>query len=196
MVALGMAQATRRGRRRAAHPALFSQEELALRRTGQARWRGPARRPALPPSERQRRLEEDQSTMRQLRQWGLDLAREFGLRFKSIDRECDGVVQHYGICYEDGVIRIRLRHARTGRLLKQSSLVDTLCHELAHLRHFDHSLRFRRLYERILRHARGLGYYRPGPEKIKHPAQLGLFADHGCATRRGTSAPWDTRTGS
>ena len=62
-----------------------------------------------------------------------------------------GIVEHYGICYADGRIRIRLRHATTGRLLKESSLVDTLCHELAHLRHFDHSPRFRRFHEQVLR---------------------------------------------
>lgn len=175
---------SRRGRRRAAYPTLFASEELALRRTGQARWRGPARRQALPPTERQRRVAEDHETMQQLREWGLDLARRFDLRVKSIDRERDGVVQHYGICYEDGAIRIRLRHAKTGRLLKQSSLVDTLCHELAHLRHFDHSLRFRRLYEKILSRARTLGYYRPGRPDRNEPSQLVLFADGGCATGR------------
>ena len=59
--------------------------------------------------------------------------------------------------------RFRLRLATTGRLLKESSLVDTLCHELAHPRHFDHSLRFRRFHESGLAEARRLGWYKPGP---------------------------------
>jgi hypothetical protein len=36
-----------------------------------------------------------------------------------------------------------------------------LCHELAHLRHFDHGLRFRRLYAQILEYARDRGLYQP-----------------------------------
>lgn len=98
-----------------------------------------------------------------LRAMGASLIAHFSLRPASIDAEADGIVRHYGICYADGRIRIRLRHATTGRLLKESSLVDTLCHELAHLKHFDHSLRFRGLYERVLAEARRRGWYRPGP---------------------------------
>lgn len=74
-----------------------------------------------------------------------------------------------GVCYEDGTIRIRLFHARTGQPLKYSSLVDTLCHELAHLRHFNHGRRFQVLYRRILEHARRVGIYRPGPEERRAP---------------------------
>ena len=105
--------------------------------------------------------------MRRLRQWGEDLAGAFGLRYKVLEPELDGVTEHYGICYEDGVIRIRLRHAVTGRLLKESSLVDTLCHELAHLRHFNHGPRFQALYRRILGYARRSGVYRPTPRAIR-----------------------------
>lgn len=67
-----------------------------------------------------------------------------------------------GVCYSDGTIRIRLFHARTGRPLVYSSLVDTLCHELAHLRHFNHGRRFQALYRRILEHARRARIYQPG----------------------------------
>jgi predicted metal-dependent hydrolase len=94
-----------------------------------------------------------------------ELARSFGLREAVLEAERDGVHAHYGICYKDGLIRIRLRHATTGRLLKESSLVDTLCHELAHLRHFDHSVRFRRFHERVLGEARRRGWYRPAPQR-------------------------------
>ncbi len=68
----------------------------------------------------------------------------------------------YGACFSDGTIKIRLYHATTGRPLKYSSLIDTLCHELAHLRHFNHGRRFQELYQRILVHARREGIYRPG----------------------------------
>jgi hypothetical protein len=162
---------------------LFPAGALALRPTGQARLRKLVRLPGRPPTAREMRRDEDDRTMARLREWGTDLARRFGLRYASLDPERDGVVDHYGICYEDGVIRIRLRHARTGRLLKESSLVDTLCHELAHLKHLDHSDRFKRLYLRILDTARELGYYRPGPQGEPQPTQLALFGE-GCGTGR------------
>ncbi len=136
---------------------LFPREALRLRRSGEARLRDLAARPPARP-------DEAHDTLERLRKWGAELAGAFGLRFASLEAEADGVTEHYGVCYRDGVIRIRLRHARTGRLLKESSLVDTLCHELAHLKHFDHSVRFRRFYRKILDEARRRGYYRPGPE--------------------------------
>lgn len=187
-----MARAMRRGA--AAGPRLFRDEELQLRPTGLARLRTLAARPERRATDRERAADENRATIRKLRGWGADLAGRFELRFKAIDAERDDVTEHYGICYADGLIRIRLRHATTGRLLKESSLVDTLCHELAHLRHFDHSPRFRRFYRRILDMARELGYYRPGPatEAEERPRQARLFADGSCGTvpprgRRGRS---------
>jgi hypothetical protein len=98
------------------------------------------------------------------------IAGRFGLRFKSLDAERANVVSRYGICYSDGAIRLRLRHATTGRPLKYSSLVNTLCHELAHLRHFNHGLRFRAFYLQILEFARAEGIYRPGGESRRDAA--------------------------
>lgn len=92
------------------------------------------------------------------------IARVFGLRYRTIEPERPHVRRRLGVCYADGTIRIRLHHARSGQPLKYSSLVDTLCHELAHLRHFNHGRRFQALYRRILEHARRAGIYRPGPE--------------------------------
>ena len=66
------------------------------------------------------------------------IAQRFGLRYRAIEAERANVKSRYGVCYSDGVIKIRLRHAVTGRSLKYSSMVNTLCHELAHLRHFHH----------------------------------------------------------
>lgn len=109
--------------------------------------------------------EDDAAMVAKLRAMAVELAAHFDLRYAAIDAEVEGVVAHYGICYADGRIRIRLRHAKTGRLLKESSLVDTLCHELAHLRHFDHSVRFRRFHERVLGEARRRGWYRPTPQR-------------------------------
>jgi len=168
-------------RRHPQGPALFAPGELALTSSPQVRLRELARR--APRERTGSRQDEDARMMRQLRSVGDELARRFGLSYRAIDPEREGVTAHYGICYEDGRIRIRLRHARTRGLLKQSSLIDTLCHELAHLRHLDHSLRFRRLYGRILGEARRLGYYRPGPGDAPRPRQLALFRDEDCGTR-------------
>jgi predicted metal-dependent hydrolase len=102
---------------------------------------------------------------------GERLARRFGLRYRSITAERAGVRSRYGVCYADGAIKIRLRHATTGRPLKYSSLVNTLCHELAHLRHFNHGPRFKAFYFEILDHARALGIYRPGQTPADAPAR-------------------------
>jgi hypothetical protein len=129
---------------------------------------------AIPPraaTAEERREDESREVMDRITRWGRDLARRFGLRLVGIEAEREGQNGHFGICYQDGLIRIRLRHAVTGRLLKESSLVDTLCHELGHLRHFDHSDAFWRFYRKILNEARRLGYYRPGPER-KRPAPV------------------------
>ncbi len=91
------------------------------------------------------------------------LARAFGLEYRSILPERANVKRRYGICYSDGTIKIRLFHATTRRPLKYSSLIDTLCHELAHLRHFNHGKRFQVFYRRILEYARRQGIYQPGP---------------------------------
>ena len=98
------------------------------------------------------------------------IASRFSLRFKSVEAERANVKRRYGICYSDGAIKIRLRHAVTGRPLKYSSLVNTLCHELAHLRHFNHGTRFKAFYFRLLDHARSEGIYRPGkPAPLMSP---------------------------
>jgi predicted metal-dependent hydrolase len=165
----------------AAERVLFDADELALRSTGTARLRelvrgAPPRRGA-----RDRRRQEDAAAMRRLLEIATELAPRFKLRYSIIEPELPGVNEHYGVCYADGTIRIRLRHARSGRLLKESSLVDTLCHELAHLRHMNHGMAFRRLYRRILDAAREAGHYRPGPVDAA-PRQGRLFDDASCGS--------------
>jgi predicted metal-dependent hydrolase len=136
---------------------------------------------------------EERALLERLRRDALVLGSRFGLAVRSVDAEHPRVRRRYGVCFDDGAIRIRLRHARTGRLLKYSFLVDTLCHELAHLRHFDHGPRFKAFYLRILGRARREGIYRPTPRppaeqppaerslslleprRIQGPVQLELF---------------------
>ena len=86
----------------------------------------------------------------------------FGLRYRSIEAERANVTSRYGVCFDDGVIKIRLRHAVTGRPLRYSSLISTLCHELAHLRFFNHGMRFRAFNQQLLEFARAENIYQPG----------------------------------
>jgi predicted metal-dependent hydrolase len=99
--------------------------------------------------------------MARLNRDAVAIALRFGLRYRVIEPERPRVKRRYGVCYRDGTIRIRLAHARTGEPLRYSSLVATLCHELAHLRHFDHGPRFRAFNETILAWARSRGIYQP-----------------------------------
>ena len=172
-------------------PRLFSLDDCAVQPTTMQRLKQLAKRPPVPLSASQQRADEDIAVLRMLRDWATVLCKEFNLELLGIFAEQEHVTEWYGICYEDGEIRIRLRHAVTGRLLKESSLCDTLCHELAHLRYLDHSVRWSKLYRRILDRARELGYYRPGPAYLG-PIQLDLF-DQRCwtqraAARRGSSS--------
>jgi hypothetical protein len=110
----------------------------------------------------------------------------FGLRYQAIEAERANVKRRYGICYSDGSIKIRLRHVTTGQPLKYSSLVNTLCHELAHLKYFDHSPRFQDFYQQMLAWARRQGIYRPG----RAASQSGEDARNPCGTTRApTQAP-------
>ena len=93
------------------------------------------------------------------------IAARFGLRYRAIEPERPRVKRRYGVCHRDGTIRIRLAHVVTGRPLLYSSLVATLCHELCHLRHFDHSPRFRTFNQRVLEWARQAGIYSPRAER-------------------------------
>jgi hypothetical protein len=134
---------------------------------------------------------------RDLARDGMRIARAFGLRFRVIEAERPQVKRRLGVCYRDGTIRIRLQHATTGRPLKYSSLVDTLCHELAHLRHFNHGKRFQAFYRRILEHARREGIYRPGDAEpvASPPPPTQLRARPPQLAPRATQAATPSRSG-
>jgi len=126
------------------------------------------RRPGLTRAERERLIAD-------LRRDAERIAGRFRLRYRAIEAESARVKRRYGCCDTEGVIKIRLTHAKTGRPLKYSSLVATLCHELAHLEHFHHGPSFRDFYDVILDWARREGIYRPGsrparPSAVKTPA--------------------------
>jgi hypothetical protein len=112
------------------------------------------------------------------------IAQRFQLRYRAIAAEHPRVKSRYGACYQDGLIKIRLRHARTRKPLKYSSLIDTLCHELAHLRHFNHGPEFKALFLRLLAWARREGIYRPGPMEREHPWERAARAQLAAPPRR------------
>jgi len=117
------------------------------------------------------------------------IALRFALRYRAIEAERPNVKSRYGVCYADGRIRIRLRHAATGRSLKYSSLVNTLCHELAHLRHFNHGPRFKLFYLRLLDFARAERIYQPGPvASVAAEVRSVLAVARAAAPKRPTAA--------
>jgi hypothetical protein len=148
---------------------------------------------------------EQRLVLERLRRDASVLVRAFELPLASLEPERPNVKRRYGVCDSDGNIRVRLRHATTGRLLKYSALVDTLCHELAHLRHFNHGPRFKDFYLKILGYARRAGIYRPTPRYARaaakrpdpvarrrgpgSPAQLDLFGLPGEAGDSGDRRP-------
>jgi hypothetical protein len=119
------------------------------------------------------------------------IAAHFGLTYREISPEKPNVRRRYGVCYADGRIAVRLRHVKTGKPLKYSSLINTVCHELAHLRHFNHGPRFKTFYFSILEYARREGIYRPGMAVRRDWTQMSLFGaeavpGNGIARRAGS----------
>ncbi len=116
--------------------------------------------------------------MARLERDALRICARFRLRYRVLEPERANVKRRYGVCFSDGTIRIRLMHATTRRPLKYSSLVNTLCLELAHLRHFNHGPRFQAFYGQILEWARREGIYRPGssPRPGPDPRSPGTHA--------------------
>ncbi len=117
------------------------------------------------------REREEEDLLQRLRADARAIAAPFGLEFRSIEKTRRDA-RLYGSCDTDGEIRLRLRSRITGEFLKYSSLVATLCHELAHLRHFSHGPSFTLLYDRLLQMARRQGRYCPSPANRGRSAAL------------------------
>lgn len=111
---------------------------------------------------------ERRAILGRLRRDAAAIASAFDLSLRELRPARADARTFYGLCDEDGRIRIRLNHIQTGRPLRYSSLINTLCHELAHLRHFHHGPDFRDFYRRMLAWSRDQGIYRPRPSSRVH----------------------------
>jgi hypothetical protein len=113
-----------------------------------------------------------------LRRDAARVAEHFRLPSFDLDADRPDTGDRYGLCHDDGRIRVRLVNVATGRPLKYSALIDTVVHELAHLRHMDHGPAWETLYQRMLAWCRAEGIYRPRAVTNRGPAQptqLSLF---------------------
>ena len=137
--------------------------------------------PTLVPGGREVDRRAKKELMARLERDAQRICMRFRLRYRVLEPERANVKRRYGVCFSDGTIRIRLTHVTTRQPLKYSSLVNTLCHELAHLRHFNHGPRFQAYYAEILEWARREGIYRPGPEPKSAPIRASTPAPRKCA---------------
>ena len=89
------------------------------------------------------------------------IAKRFRLKYLDITTEPEHIRDRFGSCDEDRIIRIRLHNLQNGRFLKYWNLVNTLCHEMAHLKFMDHGKNFKNLNRSILVWARERRIYNP-----------------------------------
>lgn len=98
------------------------------------------------------------------------IAERFSLPPFALDADRPNATERYGQCDTEGRITVRLVHARTGRPLRYSALIDTVIHELAHLRYMNHGPRWEALYHGMLEWARSEGIYEPRSCAAEPPA--------------------------
>ena len=89
----------------------FGPHDMRLKSRGEARLRDLARAPSRSLSVRELKAEQDHEIVAMLRARAGELAPIFGLRYAAIEAERDGLNDYYGVCYDDGIIRIRLWRA-------------------------------------------------------------------------------------
>jgi len=106
-------------------------------------------------------LEAHNALVEQLRGDARRIAEHFRLPPFELEADRPDARSRYGQCDSNGRILVRLVNVRTGRGLKYSALVDTVVHELAHLRHMNHGPRWEALYQRMLVWSRNQGIYQP-----------------------------------
>jgi hypothetical protein len=96
----------------------------------------------------------DVNVFKRIRRLARRMSQAFKVPYTAIRAEPQGS-KYFGTCYEGGVIHIRIRNLSNGNLLQWSTIVDTLCHELAHAacfkqKDYAHSEEFARLHRAML----------------------------------------------
>jgi hypothetical protein len=90
------------------------------------------------------------------------VCKHFRLKYNAILPETRKQVRFYGECVQTPKgknIYIRIHQlGRPRRPLAASTILDTLAHELAHLRHWGHDKKHKELHKQILVFIRELGY--------------------------------------
>ncbi len=66
-------------------------------------------------------------------------------KLPSFELNFDHTLYHHGECYATRKINIRLTSRDMKRLLSNKTVIDTLCHELAHLLEMNHGPHHKRL---------------------------------------------------
>jgi predicted metal-dependent hydrolase len=85
------------------------------------------------------------------------LAKEFHVRYKDVE-ELSREAEHFGECViEDRVIRVRLKVHNRNTEMKRSTVVRTLCHEMAHLIETHHTRKFKKIERLMLQLAKHYG---------------------------------------
>jgi len=89
------------------------------------------------------------------RELASDIADAFSLPLAKL-RVLSDEKDFFGDCSNDGIVRVQLR--RFGRRLLPYQIIDTISHELAHLRHNNHKAEWFALHAEILRSIRPAAY--------------------------------------
>ena len=71
--------------------------------------------------------------------------------FKRLHKLDDCAKNSFGHCSEAGM-RIGLKNPRTGRYARWETIINTVCHEMAHIKHLHHKKNWFRLYRRYFRY--------------------------------------------
>ena len=110
-------------------------------------------------------VEEYRGLVDRLRTDAARVAEHFKLPPYELDADRPDARDRYGVCFDDGRIKVRLVNVRTGHVLRYSALIDTVVHELAHLKHMNHGPRWEALYDQMLAWCRAEGIYSPQPRR-------------------------------